>query len=782
MKTAGKMDFATGEYILHSPKAARVQENFLYNDRYFSCVFQTGNGYSTYVHPNGLYHQVIEGTTFYGHTHFYTHNRLVYVRDDQSGEFWSIGWYPVCMPCDLYECRHGAGYSIFRNQTKGIDATWRIFVPQGRDPVELWTLDFANVGKKARQLSIFSVAELSLRTEFPLYGHEIYLRGLRLDAANGVGTRKMAMNLPHEYFGAVLLSSRKPASFDTDKETFLGGEFESHAKPAALLRGRCSGSLTSRYQPLAVLHHRLNVKPRESARLDLLAGACKVDDVAGEAKRYRRTYLAPGGKAVDEAFAGMRQASEARLAAVQVQTPDKKFNYVMNRWTPRLIEFGATLGRWGFFGFRDIVQQNQGALSLGESDKRRQRLEMAMGHQFKSGYAIRSFPAVHEDSHMKYADSAMWLVSAVTEYLKETGEMAFLEKKLPFMDGDAAPVLEHLHRAMKALDSGTGKHGLCLIHEGDWSDSMTHIGRKGRGESVWLSEAYCYACRCMEELCRYIGDAAGATKYSKDYQVMKKAINQNAWDGKWYRRAYDDNGDPVGSAKCKQGRIFVNAQSWAMISNVISPQRLESSLREIKRYLRTPYGYMLFTPAFSYKQDNIGRLSCIEPGTADNAAVYTHGNAFLAIGLLMQQRPDEAWDVLTRIMPYNPRNPSHAHVEYQISNGFFGLEYKPDPGRAEHGWMTGSASWLYLAMTDFLFGARRTYEGLRLAPMLPRGWRKASIQRQYRGTTYQISYYRAKAGANNRIARLLVNGQPHDPAAALPVLPGQTVRVEAKLA
>ena len=382
---------------------------------------------------------------------------------------------------------------------------------------------------------------------------------------------------------------------------------------------------------------------------------------------------------------------------------------------------------------------------------------------------------------MKYADSAMWLVSAVNEYLKETGDLSFLEKRLPFLDGGEGTVAEHLHKAMAALSSGTGEHGLCLMHEGDWSDSMTHIGRKGRGESVWLSEAYCYACLCMEELCLRNGDKERAAQYRNQYNAMKDAINHKAWDGKWYRRAYDDDGKPVGSASCEQGQIFVNAQSWAMISRVISPERLESSLAEVNRRLRTPYGYMLFTPAFSYKQDNIGRLSCIEPGTADNASVYTHGNAFLTLGLLMQKRPDDAWGVLQGIMPYNPNNPSPAHMEYQVSNGFFGLEYTPDPGRAEHGWMTGSASWLYQSVTDFLFGLRRTYDGIVLAPQLPSEWEKAAACREYRGTLYKVSYARKSGTTGNQIHELLVDGKPFDPALPLPICAGKTVAVHVTL-
>ena len=776
------MDFETGEYILLSPQAEKVQENFLYNDHYFSCVFQTGNGYSTYVHPSGIYNQIIEGTPYYGHLHFYAHNRVVYVRDDASGEFWSVGWYPVCAPRESYECRHGAGYSIFRNRTDGIDASWRIFVPRGEDPVELWTLQFANRSRRVRRLSVFSVAELSLKTEFPLYGHEIYMRGLHLPGGNGVGTRKIAMNLPHPYFGAVLLSSRKPVSWDTDKAAFLGGEFESPAKPAAVRRGRCSGSLSSRALVLGALHHRLTVRPGQTARLDLLAGACKVDRIPAEAARYRRKYLAGNGAAADRAFAAMRKDVEKRLARMQMQTPDRKFNYVFNRWVPRLIELGATLGRWGFFGFRDLVQQNQGALTLGDSPKRRQRLEMAMSHQWPTGYGVRSFPALHEDSTMKYADSALWLVSAVTEYLKETGDMAFLNHRLPYLGGGEGTVFQHLLRAMEALSSGTGRHGLCLIHEGDWCDSMTHVGRKGRGESVWLSEAYCYACLCMEELCLQTERKARAAVYRRKYRKMKDTINRNAWDGKWYRRAYDDDGRPLGSKSCKQGQIFANAQSWAMISRIVPPKRLRSAMTAMKRRLRTPYGYTLFRPAYSYKQDSIGRLTCLEPGTADNATVYTHGNAFLTVGLLMQGQADEAWDVLSGIMPYNPNNPSRARIEYQVSNGYFGLDYGPEPGRAEHGWMTGSASWLYLAATDFLFGLRRTYEGLRLRPQLPTGWKKASLRREFRGTVYELTYRRSGKGSGNRIVRLTVNGKAQDPEIALPLAAGKTLRVEARLA
>ena len=779
MQRFGHMDHEAGEYVITTPETPKSQENFLFNERYFACVNQCGNGYSKYGDAEGHYTAVISGQNEpYYEPGFQANTRLLYVQDRDTGEFWNVGFYPACREPQQYECRHGIGYTVVRNVTDKVEVTWRLFVPLGEDPVEIWTVAVKNRGRKTRRLALFAAAELSLRCDVSLYGHESYLHSLRLERTNGVAARKVAMNLPNPYFAAVFLSSRRPASFDANWNTFVG-QFRTLANPVSLERGRCSGGIASRDRIAGVLHFRHKLEPGRSVRTDFAAGAADAFRVEAEGARYGRKYLA-SGKGADGAFEEMRRETEARLARVAVTTPERKLDALASRWIPQLIQYGATHCRWGIMGYRDIVQQTQGAAMFNPQEKTRGRFEQVLRYQFRSGNAPRGIPAIHEDSGMKYADSAMWLIVAVTEYLKETGDLGFLRQRVPYLSGSPATVWDHLERAARALGSQRGAHGLSLIREGDWNDSLTHVGRAGRGESVWLSQAFCFTCLLMEELALKLGRRGAARRYRHWYEQMRESLNRDCWDGAWYVRAFDDEAQVIGSRTNKQGRIFLNTQSWALLSRTVPEDRLEVMLRSVKQHLETPWGHQLLHPMYTRKQDNVGRLSLLEPGCSENGSVYTHGESFLVMGLLQAGRADEAYDALRRIMPYNPDNPSDAVLPYQLSNGYGGRGHRYEPGRAQYGWVTGSGTWMHMAIVEFMLGARRTYEGLVLRPCLPSHWDEASLHREYRGCVYDIGY-RREGGGGNGIASLQVEGSEHAPGTPLPVVPGEKVVVEVAL-
>lgn len=780
MEHFGRPDHERREYVITTPETTKSQENFLFNDRYYTCVNQCGNGYSRFGSPDGIYTSIISGPNEpYYEPSFQVNTRLIYLRDDETGEFWNAGYFPTCRPFQEYEARHGAGYTTVANCTDDVAVTWRLFVPAADDPVEVWTVTVANRGARPRHLSLFAFAELSLRCDVPLYGHESYLHGLLLQHSHGVAARKVAVGLPHPYFSAVFLSSRKPASRDVNWNAFTG-RFRTLANPRALETGKCSGAVSSRDRIAGVIHIRHRLAPGRSARTDFLAGAADVSHVEREAARYAETYLDGRGRAAERAFTQMREQTERRLARVAVGTPEPRLDELANRWIPQLIEYGASHCRWGIMGYRDIVQQTQGAVMFRSAERIRARLEQVLSFQFASGYAPRGIPIIHEDSGMKYADSAMWLIVAVTEYLKETGDLDFLRRKAPFFKRREATVWNHLERAARALGSQRGPHGLSLIWEGDWNDSLTHVGRRGRGESVWLSQAFCYTCLLMEELARHLGRRGAAARYRAWYEEMGANLNRHAWDGAWYLRCYDDEGGVIGSRTNDQGRIFLNTQSWALLSQTAAADRIGPMIASVKEHLETPWGHLLLSPTYTTKHANIGRLSLVEPGCSENASVYTHGEAFLILGLLLHGRADEAYDCLRRIAPHNPDNPSDAVLPYQLSNGYGGVDHRYEPGRAQYGWITGSGSWLHMALIEFMLGLRRSYEGLLLRPCLPSHWPQASVARRFRGATYELHY--SREGPGNTVVSASVNGEEHHPSRPLPHEPGGRFRVAVRLA
>jgi len=772
MPDFGHFDRNTGQYVITTPATPRPQENAIFNERYFTITHQTGNGFSRYTDPAGYATTIIAGTE---EPAYNTNSRVIYVRDDNTGRYWNVGYYPVCRRPDNFDCRHGPGYTAIANTTDGVSAAWRLFVPKGTDPVELWTLTIRNVGRRKRRLSVFAFAELSLATSFPTYGYASFLNGLLLAGRYGVAARRLTMAEPNPYQAAVFLSSRRPTSREADFNAFVE-QFRTLANPKALEKGRCSGAIASRDRVAGVLHHKLSLRPGACWRGDFLAGAANAHKVESETDRYARKYLADRGRSVEDAFAGTVNAVKRLLGRVQVQMGDYELDVLFNQWIPLLVQWGLTSGRWGMLGYRDILQQAQGAAMFTPA-KARGRIVQALGYQYRSGHAVRSFPMVHKDSAMRYADSGFWLIGSVTEYLKETGDLRFLKERVTYLDGSAGPVIGHLRKVVELLWQDRGPRGLCLIRQGDWNDSLTHVGPKGRGESVWLSQAFCLACLQMEELHLHIGSDGLAERYRGYYRVVKKALNRHCWDGAWYVRAFDDEGSPVGSRANRQGKIFLNTQAWAILSGTVRPDRIEPMLTSVRKYLRTPYGYMLLYPTYTKKQANIGRITCLEPGCSENASVYTHGNAFLAVALLQLGKADEGFDVIRRIMPCNPENPSDAVMPYQLANGYGGLDHRSDPGKAQFGWSTGSGAWLHQAVVEYLFGLRRTYQGLCLKPCLPSDWSRGRITRRYRGATYRVNYVR-DGGDGNDVRAVKVNGEGHDPACPLPHERRRTFAVE----
>ncbi len=776
MNAYGKFDFSTGDYILETPETTKMQENYLFNDRYYTCVFHDGNGHSRYLDPNAHYLQIVEGSTEPG---FIDNTRLIYLRDDDTGEFWNAGYFPVCKDYQSFQSRQSLGYTEIMNTTNNIEASWRIFVPQGEEPVEIWTLHFKNVGNKKRNISVFAYVELSLMDVNKVQGHATYLHSILLENVNGVAARKCHMFIPHEYYSAVFLASRELASREGRMHSFKGLG-RTLANPAAVERGKCNNTVSSRDAVGAALHYKTVLEKDEDDRIDFIVGAAKVNEVEKEACYYHNKYFGDNGIAVEEEFKRMIIKTNNKFGRIQIETPEPEMNILYNKWIPQLIEYGVNHCRWAVLGYRDIVQQAQGSLMIGTLKKSKERLKMALSNQYENGYAIRSFPPVYGDSKKKFADSSVWILKAISEYLKETGEIDFLKEKVVFSNGKDGTVLEHLEKAVEVFGKEIGPHGLCLMLEGDWNDSLTHVGRNGRGESVWLTQAFCYALLEMKELYEYLGQWDKSNRCTELYEEKKEALNKYAWDGKWYLRAFDDWGGTIGSADNEQGKIYLNTQSWAMLSDTVPQERLDIMLESIKNNLFTPYGYSLLTPTYTKGLiDNIGKISGLEPGCSENASVYTHGNAFLALGLLKYGYADFAFDVIKRIMPYNPENPSDAVIPYQIANGYGGVDHRYDRGRAQYGWVTGSGSWMYMLMTDYVLGARKTHDGILLKPCLPGSWDEVTFKREFRGCTYNITYKRKDKG--NTIEKLLVNDCEYDHNKTIPLGSGKTYKIKVYL-
>ena len=361
-----------------------------------------------------------------------------------------------------------------------------------------------------------------------------------------------------------------------------------------------------------------------------------------------------------------------------------------------------------------------------------------------------------------YSDSALWLVFTLCAYLKETGDLALLEEQVPYYNDDAAAsVLDHIRSALDFLEKNKGAHSLILIKFGDWNDSLTGVGKEGRGESVWLSIAYAEAMREMAALMGCLSRADAQVDYARRRAAIAAAINVHAWDGQWYRRCYDDDARPIGSHENRVASIFMEPQCWALIAGIASPERASLLIDACDRLLLTELGYMLLAPPYTAFDRRIGRLSSMEPGIAENGTVYTQLNVWMILGLLRLGKADKAYDLFKRITPCSLSGPTDPkrNASFLYANCYYGPHHKNRPFQQEFTWVTGSYAWLNTVLINEWIGAKPDYDGLRVQPCLPSAWPEASIARTWRGATYNIQI-RNPHGLEGGRVELVVDGKP----------------------
>jgi cellobiose phosphorylase len=744
------------EFVITNPDTPRAFDNFLWNDACFSIVQHTGVGSFDYQPGDKEAIQLLTGIgrtcdfDVFGRDHLMS--RLVYIRDNDTGEFWNLNWEPVCRPREKFECRQGLGYTILTNTTEGVEARLRIFVPPGNDPVELWDLSFKNCRKAARKLSIFVYVQFqfAFKWGFNSYGDTIYREAHFNRGLNAVVASKHPYRRPHDFLTGFLTSDQPIAAFDGSRDAFVG-PYGTLKDPAAVQQGRCTDTPGSADATVGALQFNFVIQPGGEQPLTVVLGAT---DQESKIASFRERYL---GR-TEIFFAELATRNAKLIATNQVKTPDPLFDQMVNVWIKQGASYGSRWCRWGWNGYRDIVQHGLGVSALNPARTRAILVE-ALRHQFSSGLAVRGWNPVDEKP---YSDSALWLVFTLCAYLKETGDLALLKEQVPYYGGDAtASVQEHIRTALDFLEKNKGAHGLILIKFGDWNDSLTGVGKEGRGESVWLSIAYAEAMREMAALMGHISQADAEADYLRRRDAIIAAINNHAWDGQWYRRCYDDAGHPIGSHENRFARIFMEPQCWALIAGVASPGQARQLIDSCDRLLLTDLGYMLLSPPFTELDPNIGRISSMEPGIAENGTVYTHLNIWMILGLLRCGKADKAYDIFKRITPCSHSGPTDPKrkASFLYSNCYFGPQHKNRPFQQEFTWITGSYAWLNTVLINEWIGAKPDYAGLRIQPCLPSAWPEASIVRTWRGATYDLQV-RNPHHLERGLVELVVDGKP----------------------
>jgi N,N'-diacetylchitobiose phosphorylase len=708
----------------------------------------------------------------------------VYLRDDDTGEYWSISWQPVGKSLDeaKYECRHGLSYSKFSCDYKDLRVEQTLFIPVG-DDVELWDVKIANHGDKPRRLSVFGYLEFS-------YHHiEIDNQNLQMSLyASGTSYKDGVIEYDFYYEPSTFhyfAGSFDPDSFDSLRDRFLGS-YRTETNPLAVERGSCSGSAELGGNHCGALQKKIVIEPGSDARLVFMLGVGP--RAAGQQIRAKYSDLAN----VDREFAALKYYWQEKLNVFQCQTPHEGLDTMINTWTlyqaetcvvwSRFASFIEVGGRTGL-GFRDTSQDVMSVVHTNPA-KCRQRIIELLKAQVSAGYGLHLFdpdwfdpekqkePAfksptiahapnvrsmIHGIDHV-CSDDALWIVVTVCEYAKETGDTALFNLMLPFADEGEATVYEHLKRALDFSAEQVGPTGICKGLRADWNDCLN----LGGGESAMVSFMHHWALRAFVEAAQHLGRSEDAAAYSALADTVQAACEREMWDGEWYLRGLTAKGLKVGSKECEEGRVFLESNTWAVVSDTASPERARAAMDAVDKYLFSEWGIHLLWPSFSKPNDDIGFMGRVYRGVKENGAIFSHPNPWAIIAECKLGRGDRAMKFYNSLLPYNQNDKIEVREAepYSYCQFVMGKDHTAH-GRARHPWLTGSGGWNYTAVTRWLLGVRLSFEGLIVDPCIPGDWKEFHVTREWRGAVFEISVSNPR-GVQKGVASTTLNGVPVD--------------------
>ena len=763
----GYFDVENGEYVITRPDTPRPWVNVISNGVYGTIVSSSGSGYSWRDHAQfnrlNRWDQDLTRDNW---------GKFIYIRDDDNGQFWSPTPKPTCKPLQNYECRHGTGYTMISGKSHDIESRVTYFVDT-KSPVEVWSFDLKNTSRKTRRLSLFTYFEWCLGVS-PDSHREFDKLFIETTIDRKLGTfwaSKVRWGLPdpsgrpwarpYEFTG-FHTAFPKPVGYESDQKAFMGQLGELTA-PKAVQDGKLTNVQGRWNDGIASLHNKITLKPGQKTTVTYLLGAVRK---MSEGRQIIRRYAKKGE--VERELAKVKALWDMLTSQLQVCTPDDSVNLLVNQWLPYQAVSCRMWGRTayyqtgGAYGYRDQLQDSLATLTMDPSICR-EHIERASQHQFNDGSTFHWWhPIVEDGMKKKNSDDLLWLPFVTLRYIQETGDVAFLKKKVPFFDKGSETILGHCRAAIEQVLGRPAPRNIPTMVEGDWNDGLSCIGFDGPSESIWLGMFFYGILVDWSELLAQLPDAKSQqdrNRYLLKAKKIKDAINQYAWDGDWYIRATYAHG-VLGSKKCKIGKMWINSNTWALIHDIATPARRKKVLASLAKILYRDYGPLTFYPAFSKPDPGIGHLSQYAPGLRENGGLYTHAGCWAIIAEAIAGTPERCFKVFNSFNPiHRSEHPDHYSAEPYVTPGNVDGPQSPNYGRGGWTWYSGSAAWMYRALTDYLLGVRPTHAGLKVQPMIPGNWKGFTMLRQYRGATYHIIVTnKARQGA--RKLSLKVDGKP----------------------
>lgn len=799
MTSFGYFDDDRREYVVTRPDTPRSWSNYLGSTEYGAIITNNAGGYSFFRSAQqGRFTRLRFNSVPLDQP-----GRYFYLRDRDSGDYWSTSWQPVGKSLDSYQstCRHGTAYTIIESHYSDIAMETTYFVPLGQHH-EIWLLKVTNQGSRRRTLDLFTFVEYA--SEWHVWHDTFNMQYSQYivdcDVRDGMIYHGISINLPpraNEFefrdqgrHSFLTLVGAKVTGFDTDREAFLGSVYRSYANPLVVEQGRCTGSRAHGDNACGTLMAELCLEPGESREVFVLMGVGRGDVTGALAVQQFGSV-----DRVRAALAEVKEHWHSRIGSFETKTPDPEFDHMVNVWnaynclityawsrTASLVYSGERDG----LGYRDTVQDMLGVMSA-ITDDARARLELMITGQVSNGGAMPIVkPFAHRPGHERppseeeyRSDDCLWLFDSVSAYVKESGDLDFFDRILPFADQGEATVLGHLRRAIEFNLGRCGAHGLPCGLSADWNDTLK-LGH--HGESVMVAFQLRHALSQYYDISRRLGRSEQETWSSSELVSLDALILEHAWDGEWYVRAFREDGTTIGAHSDPEGSIFLNPQTWAVLSGAATRERATMAMDACHAHLASDYGLMICAPPFVKTSCDEIRAVLFNPGMKENSGIFCHPQGWAVIAETKLGRGDRAYQYYRAYMPsaYNERaeiRQIEPYVHCQSSHS----PYSRRHGASRLPWLSGTASWSYVAATQHILGIRPDWDGLRIDPVIPSDWPGFVVRRRFRGADYEIRVTNP-ARVQRGLAELRVDGRAVDP--KLPVSPrppGTRVVVEATM-
>jgi cellobiose phosphorylase len=789
MSTYGYFDDGQREYVITRPDTPLPWLNYLGQERFFGLCTNSGGGYSFWEDA-----KLRRVTRFrYNNMPYDAGGRVLYVKDGDT--VWNPGWKPVKAKLDQYECRHGLGYTNILSEKDGLEINLRFFVPLGEN-LEIWQVTVRNKSGQRKQVKLFSFVEFCFFEA--LNDMTNYQRTYSIGEVEVNGSaiyHKTEFRERRNHY--TLFACTRPISgFDTSRDAFVGVHNGLH-DAAVPFAGKCRSSRAFGWNPIGAHQIDLDLAPGQEEQITFILAYVDQGDLPkydtpgvmnkARGKEILSKYQVPG--AVDQAFAALKSQWTNLLGSYQAECPDEHARRMVNIWnqyqcmatfnlsrSASMYETGIGRG----MGFRDSNQDILGFVHI-IPERARQRILDIAAVQLSDGTCYHQYQPLTKKGNAEiggdFYDDHLWLILSTAAYIKETGEFGILQAPVGYADtpGSGENLLHHLETSIAYTLSHRGPHGLPLIGHADWNDCLnlncfstepnesfqTAGDVKGsKAESVMIAGLFLYAAREMAGLYAAMKRPAESQRMQQAYDQMLGVIEKHGWDGEWYRRAYDAKGNPVGSRECAEGQIFIESQGWAVLGGAGKENgRARQAMESVHRRLFTPNGVVLQQPAYATYHVGLGEVSSYPPGVKENAGIFCHNNTWIHLAWCVLGEGDRAMEYYLSICPSAKQSQidvyrSEPYVYAQMIAG----HDAPVFGEAKNSWLTGTAAWTFVTISQGILGIQPDYNGLRVDPCIPRAWPGFKVSRRFRGTEYRIEV-RNPNGVCRGIGELIVDGK-----------------------